>query len=396
MRIGMVLGKPYPPDIRVDKEVRMLLEGGHQVYLFCKRGETKEERGQAKIGIRHFQPPDNVLLRKFDSLCFHLAFRKPLWQRENERFVGDFSIDVLHIHDLPLAGPVYAVAQKRGIPVVADLHENYPAALQEWYAPYLRKKVLYNYQRWKNYEASILAKVSHIIVVVEESKEYLLEYGLPPEKITVIANAAHPDFASKPIDEALVAHYSSYFVISYIGGFGPHRGIEVAIRAMQSIKPMMPSSRLLLVGQRNNRSGRELKRLVEELGMGDCVEFVGWQPFDKIPSYIRASQICLVPHNLGTQTNASAPHKLFQYWVMGKPVIVSSCRSLQRIVEEAQGGLVFGAEEPEDLARCILKLYRDSDLARTLGENGRAAAFSGSYSWRKTMIRLNRVYDQLC
>jgi len=45
-----------------------------------------------------------------------------------DRYVLDNGLDVLHVHDLPAVASALSVARRRGIPVVYDMHENYPAA----------------------------------------------------------------------------------------------------------------------------------------------------------------------------------------------------------------------------------------------------------------------------
>lgn len=45
MKIGMLLDKTFPPDIRVEKEARALIKAGHQIHLLAiqKRGQPLEE-----------------------------------------------------------------------------------------------------------------------------------------------------------------------------------------------------------------------------------------------------------------------------------------------------------------------------------------------------------------
>ena len=79
---------------------------------------------------------------------------------------------------------------------------------------------------------------------------------------------------------------------------------------------------------------------------------------------------------------------------MKKPVIVSSCKPLKRIVEETQAGLVFKANDPSDLARCLECLYKNGDGIEKFGENGRRAAL-GPYSWKNDSARLLKLYYNL-
>jgi len=57
MKIGMVLWAQFPPDIRVKRQARYLVENGHEVHLICKkkpidvlpRLKTRESHGTAPL-----------------------------------------------------------------------------------------------------------------------------------------------------------------------------------------------------------------------------------------------------------------------------------------------------------------------------------------------------------
>ncbi len=120
----MVLETNYPPDIRVDKEAAMLMEHGHEIMLLCKgQNRGHDQREPNGIVARYVARPGVRLWGKAESLYFYVAFHNPFWERECDRFVRDFGLEALHVHDLPLVGTACAVAARYGIPVVADLHD---------------------------------------------------------------------------------------------------------------------------------------------------------------------------------------------------------------------------------------------------------------------------------
>ena len=81
--------------------------------------------------------------------------------------------------------------------------------------------------------------------------------------------------------------------------------------------------------------------------------------------------------------------------IMKKPVIVSSCKPLKRIVEDTGSGLVFNVNDSKSLADCLLKLYEDrSEIAKKYGDNGHQAAL-GEYSWKNDSGRLVKMYNDL-
>lgn len=67
------------------------------------------------------------------------------------------------------------------------------------------------------------------------------------------------------------------------------------------------------------------------------------------------------------------PRKLYEYMAAGLPVIGSDVPTVRRVIEEHQCGILVDARDPRAIADAIVKLARDPELRRTLGENGRRA-----------------------
>ena len=263
-----------------------------------------------------------------------------------------------------------------------------------WYESSLKKRTIYDFKRWARYEREILEEVDAIVVVVEESKERLVSLGLPAERIYVVPNTASTDRERIPIDGDIVERYRGYFVITYIGGFASHRGLDTVIRAMPAARERAPEARLLLVGDRNESYRRYLAGLAADSGCGDAVEMTGWQPFEKIWSYIEASDVCLVPHARNPHTDTTIPHKIFQYMMLGKPVLVSDCPPMARVMTDSGGGLVFRHDDPADFAEKVERLHGDADLRTKVSAAGREA-FLDRYNWEATSGELIRLYEEL-
>ncbi len=395
MRIGMVLkGNIPPPDIRIEKEAGTLIGDGHEVNLLLERRQREE--GTMNVGgIRCVR---GVRMGRFREILhrytFSYTFRDPMWRKAIREFAVSRSVEVLHVHDLPLVREAVAVGEELGIPVIADLHENYPGGLQVWYTNRLKKKTIYNFNRWARYEREILREVDAVIVVIEESKERIMALGIPEEKIFVVPNTSPVESIDIPIDPSITEKYRDTFMVSYIGGFAPHRGLDTAIRSLPHLRGRMPDLKLVLVGDRNRPYMEYLAGLAGKLGVSDMVEMTGWQPFEKIWSYISASSVCLVPHARNPHTDTTIPHKIFQYMMIRKPVIVSDCPPLKRIIEDSGGGLVFTHDSPEELAECIARFHEDGQFSLRTGEKGRAA-FLDRYNWDSTSADLSRLYRNL-
>jgi glycosyltransferase involved in cell wall biosynthesis len=395
MRIGMVLQAAIPPpDIRVEKEAKTLIGAGHEVHLLLER-RVSEPLEETVDGIRFLRAVRMGSMReKYHRYTFNFTFRDPLWRGSIERFVTDRKIDALHVHDLPLVGEAVTVGRTAGVPVVADLHENFPDGLQVWYTSAFKKATIYNRRRWAAYERRILRRVDAVITVIEESRERVAGLGIPRERISVVPNTASAEREAIPIDREITDRYRGRFVVSYVGGFSTHRGLDVTIRALPRLRDAIPDLLLVLVGDRNRPYREYLERLIGSLGCGDMVDMTGWQPFEKIWSYIDASDVCLVPHARNPHTDTTIPHKVFQYMMVSKPVIVSDCRPLERIIRDSGAGLVFRYDDPADLAAKILELYRSESLREKVSKAGRRA-FVDRYNWDRTSGELVELYRRL-
>jgi glycosyltransferase involved in cell wall biosynthesis len=395
MRIGMILkGAIPPPDIRVEKEAKTLIGEGHEVHLLLegRAGREREEQYKGMFLLRDVAM--SPLREKYHRYTFNFTFRDPMWRSAIRKFALSRKVDVLHVHDLPLMREAVAVAGELAIPVVADLHENYPAGLQVWYESRIKKWTIYNYHRWSRYERAVLERVDAVIAVVEESKERLVRLGLPAEKVYVVPNTASTDRDTIPIETAIVDRYRGMFVLTYIGGFAPHRGLDTVIRGMPIVRERVPNVRLVLVGDRNEPYRRYLEKLAGEAGCSDVIEMTGWQPFESIWSYIAASDVCLVPHARNPHTDTTIPHKIFQYMSVRKPVISSDCPPLRRVIDDSGGGLWFTYDDPDDFARTVIELYENEDKRREMGKAGRRA-FLDRYNWDSTSGEFIELYRRL-
>jgi glycosyltransferase involved in cell wall biosynthesis len=80
--------------------------------------------------------------------------------------------------------------------------------------------------------------------------------------------------------------------------------------------------------------------------------------------------------------------------MLTKPVIVSDCPPLRRVVEKSGGGLVFRHDEPAELAESMLRLYGDGSLRENIARDGRKA-FLEKYNWELTSGALVELYGNL-
>ncbi len=394
-KILMLLEHPFPPDIRVEKEAKALLKAGFNLSLVCADDGKKEYNWN---GMKLYKVPFkkdiiSKVLRK--ALVIHPDFYGYLDELLKKEY-----FDVIHVHDLRLVPTALKIKEKYGCKVVADLHENYPAGVREWNKSSsglkgFVKRSLDNYEKWFKIEREVVKKVDKIIAVVDEMKNRMIEqHNIPEDKIIVVSNLEDEDFVKKAkVDESLIQKYKDKFVVLYIGGFGAHRGIDTAIKGMKYLDKN--DILLLLVGRGSKKIENKFKSLIKENSLENRVEIIGWQPFEKVFTYQKLANICIVPHNSNEHTDNTIPHKLYQYMMVGKPIVVSSCPPLARVVKESNSGLVFKAGNPKDFAKRVLEIYENKELQAKFSKNGLKYTFEDNHTWQEESKKLIAFYRSI-
>jgi len=396
MKIGMILEAEFPPDPRVENEAVSLIKNGNDVCLLCLSFSNNncEEKIKGIEVNRYYLKKQYFNKIRVSMLDFPLY--NMMWEKQIKKFVKKNKPDILHVHDLPLLGVVLKVGKKMNIPVVVDLHENYPEALKTYnYTKTLLGRLLIRIPQWKKYERKVLAQCQAVVVLSDESKQRVAKMGIPEERIVITPNTVTLDkFLSFPIIDEIVQKYKDYFIFTYVGDLGANRGIQYVISAFADVLKVEPKARLLLVGESWGFDKNKLKNQVIETNLEQFVFFTGWQDFSLFPTYLTASDVCLLPIPRNPQTESGVSNKFFQYMAMGKPMIVSDCKPQKKIVEQENCGLVYKYDDTRELADCMIKLLKDEKLRNSLASNSKKAAIE-KYNWKKTGKGLIDLYANL-
>jgi glycosyltransferase involved in cell wall biosynthesis len=81
---------------------------------------------------------------------------------------------------------------------------------------------------------------------------------------------------------------------------------------------------------------------------------------------------------------------------MWRPVISTPVSGIPELIEDGTNGLLVPQDDPEALARALLMLHKDLDLASRLGRAGQATVrerFDGNVLARQLATLFERVID---
>ena len=218
-----------------------------------------------------------------------------------------------------------------------------------------------------------------IISVTQKLKAQLIKiYDITDDKIVVINNGANTDLfktlPKKKVLSELNLDFSNTY-ICFVGKLSPWQGVEFLIEAAPLILKVYANTRFLIVG--DGIMKKEWVQLAEDLGVLDKFIFTGGVPYEMVPIYINASDICVVPKK--PMKSGYSPLKLYEYMACGKPIIATRTNGFE-FLEEENAGILINSENPVEFSNSILMLLGNPELMTNMGNNGRKYVVA-NHSW---------------
>jgi glycosyltransferase involved in cell wall biosynthesis len=234
-----------------------------------------------------------------------------------------------------------------------------------------------------------------VIAVTKGVKDGIIKlYNVPDEKIVVIGNGANIDLF-RPINQDLVKKElkldPDVTYICFVGHLIPWQGIEYLIQAAASILASCPDTNFLIVGDGSMKD--KWIRQAQGLGVNNKFIFTGSVPYEKIPLYINASDVCVAPFIRKRNMKIGlSPLKIFEYLACEKPIVASNIPNLE-FIEQQNVGILVRPEDPEELAQSIIKLVKDKKLREEMGKNGRVYVVK-NHNWETIGRRIAEICAQ--
>ncbi|MGH7504216.1 MAG: glycosyltransferase family 4 protein, partial [Longimicrobiales bacterium] len=235
---------------------------------------------------------------------------------------------------------------------------------------------------------SVAARVADVIVAVSHSarRDLLAVHNLPPERVTVVHEAAAPWFrpVGDPVRRARVRmRYAlpERFVL-YVGAIEPRKNLRRLVQAFATARSCGVPHDLVCVGP-YGWSSRDLYSEVDRLGLRRAVHFTGYIPIEDLPAIYSLSDLFVFP---SIYEGFGLP--VIEAMACGTPVITSNTSSLDEIAAGAAD--TVDPLDPEALAAAIVRLASDPERRRTLAESGLSRA--QDFSWARTAKDMLALY----
>jgi len=233
-----------------------------------------------------------------------------------------------------------------------------------------------------------------VVVVSPAFEDRLVEHWrVPRGKIAVIENGVETQLFAPRASGGLRRELNAEgkFVVSYIGTMGMAHGLQTIVDAAAQLQDSNPRVLFLMVGE-----GAEKEHIITLAKTRRLrnLRFVDQQPRERIPDYICASDVCLVPLKKTELFKTVIPTKMLEFMSCARPVILGVDGQARYILEEAAGGLAVEPENPAALIGAILQLAQNRGHAQEMGRNARDYIVR-RFSRRQTAENYVRMLEEL-
>jgi GT2 family glycosyltransferase/glycosyltransferase involved in cell wall biosynthesis len=180
------------------------------------------------------------------------------------------------------------------------------------------------------------------LLVVTGAKLYEKYSGLNPRTV-LVRNAADFERFHRPEKKPLLADIPRP-IVGYFGAIADWFDVDLLIAAAVE----RPSYHFVLIGGVFDVDVRQFKTLPN-------VHLLGQQPYELMPSYLAAFDVCTIPFRINPITEATDPVKFYEYISQGKPVVATRMHEL-----EHYGDLLYLADGTQDFIRKLDVAVREN------------------------------------
>jgi colanic acid biosynthesis glycosyl transferase WcaI len=369
----------FPPEIstgRLEHELsQSLVRGGNSVTVvtaFPRRylvnhlkphgGKFlyKEEIDGIKI-IRmgpEFSSRDNIITRGFEYFFESFSFLI------GALFSGKTDVIICSSPPLTLALAGFFLGKVKHAPVIVRIGDLHPQELID--LGLIKSKSLV--RLLEMIEKFVYRKIDFFTVLSAGYQEHLLKKGTAPNKVRVVPNWGNTEEIenSKELrrDFGVPTHK---FTLTYAGIMSWFQDLETIVDAASQLREYK-DIHFLLVGDGSQ------KRFLEEKATRLQLDNISFVPLQLRTEYLRilqASDVCFVSLKKEIKTT-TLPSKLLDILACGRPVIANvPCGEVSDIIFRAKCGVWVEPQNPDELVRAILTLYRKQAELRQFGQNAR-------------------------
>lgn len=200
-----------------------------------------------------------------------------------------------------------------------------------------------------------LRHAAHVFTPSAYLRELALEWGVRPDKVSVLPNPAPVVPALPERDELRRRFGMNGATLAFAGRLTAQKSLGHALAAVAGATGV----ELVIAGEGPDRE--PLERQATTLGIADRVRFLGAQPRERIVELFRAADATIL-----SSSWENFPHTVVEALSVGTPVLAMEAGGVAEVVRDGVNGLLVASGDTAGLAEAVRRYFQDDALRERL------------------------------
>ncbi|WP_051291839.1 GumK N-terminal domain-containing glycosyltransferase [Acetobacter nitrogenifigens] len=276
----------------------------------------------------------------------------------------------------------WPIAKRLGAPLLVTLHGSDITTHMKWFAEGRAGR------RWKRYPLRLqrLAKAQRVgfVAVSGPIRDAALAVGIPSDRVTVCHIGIDVD-RFVPAGETAGKRAP---VILFVGRLVEKKGATLLVKAFAKVREALPEARLIIAGDGPQRA--EIEAMAPA-----GVALPGAVSQDRVRALMAEARVfCLPSITAKSGDKEGLPLVLLEAQASGVPVVTSASGGTTEGMEDGKTGFAFAEGDVETMARHLIAILSDDEMADRFGQAARAFIVR-AHDRKLCTKRLEDVYDRL-
>lgn len=362
----------HPNSFYTSRWLKYFIEHGHDVHLIATQSPQPE-----------FVNIPQLKLYDLTRVSSTPKWKYIRWATETHRIVHKLQPDILHAHQVSVAGWLGWAANYHPFVVMPWGSDLYQHTARSKIVTWLAKRVLESSDFVMADSFDLLEQAHHFGATPETSR--IIQFGVDVE----VFSPSQGD-----VDQLRVKFGLSGDPIIYsprvLKRFYRH---DIFVKAIPTVKKIFPHVQFLFRAYNIDPPDyvEQLTTLASSLGIKDALHFIGpITSYEDVVQFYQLSDLVIsAPYTDGM------PSSVLEAFACGIPVITDkNLPSLQEWIQHGENGLLVDANNPEIIGQAIVQVLTDRDLYKRFSAyNLKLVKEKASYSvWMK---RVENIYSDL-
>jgi len=308
-----------------------------------------------------------------------IPFRLMGWSPGFFRRVEQLRPALIHAHFGPGAVEALPLAERLGIPLIANFHGGDATVAPE----YLLRSRHYMHRRYWRRRGELIRDSSVLLACSEFIRSELIRKGFPEPRILVHYIGIDTEFFSP--DTSVLRKP----IVLYVGSLSARKGLLLLIQAMAEVQKQVADVELVVIGDGPLRTEAE-KMAARLLRMA---RFVGYKPASFVREWMNRAKVFSMPSN----RTADGDHEGFglvfaEAQSMELPVVSFATGGIPEAVKDGHTGILCPERDVAALARSIITLLQNESVWAAMSRAARQRVCR-EFDLRRCTNRLEDIYE---